>query len=55
MQCKDCKLWTKREIRLKESKKKKKAFYPAGRCLNSVEFGRMFTVSTTNCNCGVSK
>lgn len=55
MQCKDCELWIKREILSIGGKKKRKAFYPTGRCLNGVEFGRMFTAPTTNCNRGILK
>ena len=63
MQCSNCELWTKREVIYNpigpvgkpKPKKKRKTFYPTGRCLNGVEFGRMFTAPTTNCNRGIPK
>lgn len=58
MTCKECDLWVQREIPKVARVKKKKEFYPAGRCcstmFNNVRQS-MFTVGDTNCRFGVKK
>lgn len=49
MKCKDCKIWIRRE--LLNQKKKRKEYYPAGRC---PEF-RTLTIGEVNCRFGVGK
>jgi len=51
MQCKNCKLWIKRE--LLKSKGKKKEYYPTGRCIKIMEnYKPMFTTGETHCKLG---
>lgn len=56
MHCKDCISWCKREIL--KPRGRKKAYYPAGRCLLG-KFNRgfkyMFTIATSNCQDGIRK
>ena len=53
MTCEKCMLWVKRE--LPQTKKRKKGFYPTGRCLNprfNMNGRPMFTGKDTHCDDG---
>jgi len=53
MQCKNCELFKRREIRTLT--KAKKEYFPAGHCFNRRFHIGMLTTPETNCNSGIPK